>query len=291
MQFGVTLPNLGFENGPSDFLVLARAAEAAGWDGVFVWDTFGGPEYDAAFPDGDARRSPWDPWTLLTAVAASTDRIRLGTMVTPLSRRRPWNVAAQVATLDHLSGGRMTLPVSLGWVPDAAFRRAHEELSRPIRARRLDEALEIICSMWMGQRVTFDGEFFSLDGVPGVPSLQQPRVPIWVVGAWPRRKSIERVLRFDGLIPSVFVNDLGWLQPSPQQLDEIMQDVGPHTPGTFDVVVEGNTAGENGSASTTREYRDAGATWWLEGVWSLLAKDGNAFDAMLRRIGAGPPRP
>lgn len=138
--------------------------------------------------------------------------------------------------------------------------------------------------------MTFDGEFFSLDGVPGVPALEQPRVPIWIVGARPRRKSIERALRFDGLIPSVFVEELGWLQPSPEQLDEIMQHIGPRAAATFDVVVEGNAVSGNGSASTPSEYREAGATWWLDGVWSLLARSADAFDAMLRRIDAGPPR-
>jgi alkanesulfonate monooxygenase SsuD/methylene tetrahydromethanopterin reductase-like flavin-dependent oxidoreductase (luciferase family) len=290
MRFGVTLPNLGLADVPSAFVRLAQMAESAGWDGVFVWDTFGGREYDEAYRSNAQLRAPWEPWTLLASVVASTTRVRLGTMVTPVTRRRPWNLADAIATLDQLSGGRVTLSVSLGWVPDAAFQRAGEELSRPIRARRLDEALTVMCAMWAGEPVTFEGEYFSIDRFPGVPTHQRPRVPIWVVGAWPRRASMERALRFDGLIPAVWKDNGGWLQPSPDQLDEIVGDIGPRTPTRdFDVVVEGNTRSDT-DVSTVAAYRDAGASWWLEGVWKFLDYGGQALDAMMGRIEAGPPR-
>src|ERR1043165_6725965 len=108
MRFGVTLPNLGFAAGPSRVVELAVEAEAAGWDGVFVWDTFGGPEYDELFDKDTARRAPWDPWVLLTAAASATERVRLGTMVTPVSRRRPWKLATAVTTGAPLSAGPAT---------------------------------------------------------------------------------------------------------------------------------------------------------------------------------------
>src|SRR5439155_4075035 len=172
MRFGVTLPNLGYAAGPCRMVELAVAAEAAGWDGVFVWGTFGGPEYDSLFDDDITRRAPWDPWVLLATAAAATERVRLGTMVTPLSRRRPWKLASEVATLDQLSAGRVILSVSLGWVPDAAFSGVGEELSRGVRARRLDEALAIATGMWCDDRTSFDGGHFDVASVPGVPSKQ-----------------------------------------------------------------------------------------------------------------------
>jgi hypothetical protein len=290
MRFGVTLPNLGYANGPAGVVELAVAAEAAGWDGVFVWDTQGGPEYDELFEHDARRRAAWDPWVLLTAIAAATERVRLGTMVTPLSRRRPWKLASEVATLDQLSGGRVTLSVSLGWVPDAAFTAVHEQLSRRVRAERLDEALDVATALWANERTTFHGAHFSVDAVPGVAPRQQPRVPIWVVGAWPRPASMRRALRFDGLIPSVLVDGLGWIQPAPEQLGEITQAISPEAPIGYDVVVEGNSSRDRAkAAATVSQYRDAGATWWLEGVWSFLSEPDRAAERMLARIHAGPP--
>jgi hypothetical protein len=269
---------------------LAVAAEEAGWDGVFVWDTLGGPEYDELFEQDALRRAAWDPWVLLTAIATATERVRLGTMVTPLSRRRPWKLASEVATLDQLSEGRVTLSVSLGWVPDAAFTAVHEELSRPVRAERLDEALDILTSMWASARTTFGGAHFSMDAVPGVAPCQQPRVPVWVVGAWPRTASMRRALRLDGLIPRVFVEGLGWIQPEPEALGEISRGIAPDAPTGFDIVVEGNSSREPAKAAArVSPYRDAGASWWLEGVWSFLAEPDRAHERMLARIRAGPP--
>jgi hypothetical protein len=291
MRFGVTLPNLGYAAGPSRMIELAVAAETAGWDGVFVWDTFGGPEYDALFEHDVIRRAPWDPWVLLAAAAAATERVRLGTLVTPLSRRRPWKLASEVATVDQLSAGRVTLSVSLGWVPDAAFSKVNEESSRPVRSQRLDEALEIATAMWGDDRVSLDGAHFRITSVPGVPSAQRHRVPIWVVGAWPRPKSMRRALRFDGLIPVVVADDgLTWMQPEPEQLAVITADVaGAGIAAGYDIVVEGNTSRDRRKAAArVSPYRDAGATWWLEGVWSFLA-DPHSDERMLSRIEAGPP--
>ena len=292
MRFGVTLPNLGYAAGPSRVVELAVAAEAAGWDGVFVWDTFGGPEYDELFDRNTTRRAPWDPWVLLAAAACATERVRLGTMVTPVTRRRPWKLASEVATVDQLSGGRVTLSVSLGWVPDAAFSNVNEESSRLIRSRRLDEGLEIAAAMWGRDRASLDGEHFRVASVPGVPSAQQRRVPIWVVGAWPRPNSMRRALRFDGLIPAVLADDgLTWMRPDADQLALIAADLaGAGVGADYDVVVEGNSSrNRTKAAATVQPFRDAGATWWLEGVWSFLADPRTSDDRMVRRIRAGPP--
>src|SRR5262245_53346483 len=244
MRFGVTLPNLGLSDGPRAIVKLAIAAERSGWDGVFVWDTFGGPEYDTQFADVPRRRAAWDPWVLITAIASQTQRIRLGTMVTPLTRRRPWNVAAQAATLDQVSSGRVTLSVSLGWVPDAAFTKVGEHVDRRVRAERLDEALSIITDAWIEPWVTLHGRHFSVEALPGVPTVQVPRIPIWVVGAWPRPRSIGRALRFEGVIPAVFADDRAtWVQPTPDVLEQIVADVSRPAPSNrSEIVVEGNTS-------------------------------------------------
>src|SRR5579864_7717394 len=96
VRFGVSLPNVGIE--AATLVDLAVVAERAGWHGVFVWDAIFGI----------------NPWVALTAIALKTEQIRLGPMVTPLARRRPWTLAGETASLDRLSGGRLILPVGLG---------------------------------------------------------------------------------------------------------------------------------------------------------------------------------
>ncbi|MGH2758605.1 MAG: LLM class flavin-dependent oxidoreductase, partial [Actinomycetota bacterium] len=111
MKFGVTLPNLGVGDDPSVIVDLAVEAEAAGWDGVFVWDTPYASDVE------DAVQETFDAWSLMTAIALRTEHVQIGTMITPLAWRRPWEVARQAMTLDRLSKGRFVLSVGLGWVP------------------------------------------------------------------------------------------------------------------------------------------------------------------------------
>ena len=290
MRFGVTLPNLGVAGGPRELVELAAAAEEAGWDGVFVWDTVWSPDWDAVFRNDPARRSTWDPWVLLAAMATATRRVRLGTMVSPLSRRRPWKIAAETATVDHLSAGRLILAVSLGWVPDGAFAKVNEETDRRIRAERLDEALDLVTRLWSGDPVVYRGRHFQVDALPGPRSEQQPRIPIWVVGASPRPRSMERALRYDGIIPAVHSEEHGWLQPAPDQLELITASIADRAGAGYDVVVEGNTSRDSAKATATvRPYVDAGATWWFEGVWSFLSAPETAIERIHARISAGPP--
>jgi alkanesulfonate monooxygenase SsuD/methylene tetrahydromethanopterin reductase-like flavin-dependent oxidoreductase (luciferase family) len=186
MQFGFVLPG----GTAVEQLQLAVAAEQAGWDGIFV--------FEAAYGV--------DPWTLLSAIAQSTSRIRLGTMLTPLPWRRPWKLASQVATLDQLSDGRAILAVGLGAI-DAELGSTGEETDRRKRAEMLDEGIDLIRGLWEG-RMRFSGRHYDVDlqvredfAVASKPAQQ--RIPVWVVGAWPRAKSMERVLRCDGLLPNV----------------------------------------------------------------------------------------
>jgi alkanesulfonate monooxygenase SsuD/methylene tetrahydromethanopterin reductase-like flavin-dependent oxidoreductase (luciferase family) len=183
MQYGVNLPII------VDAQTLARLAleaEMAGWDGVFVWDCLSGnPENE---PE---KQAIYDPWIALAAIAMSTRRVRLGTMVTPLSRRRPWKVARETVTLDHLCQGRLILPVGLGSTIDAGFSKVGEEMDRKIRAEMLDEGLAILAGLWSGQPFSYIGQHYQVQEMTFLPPpVQQPRIPIWVVGAWPRMKSL-----------------------------------------------------------------------------------------------------
>jgi hypothetical protein len=294
VRFGVTLPNLGVDGGPRQLVGLAEAAEAAGWDGVFFWDTFGSPDYDRRFGGQVALRAPWDVWSLLSAVATRTTRVRLGTLLTPVTRRRPWKLAAEAATVDQLSGGRLVLSVGLGWVPDAALTRAGETLTRKVRAERLDEGLEIATALWSREQVTFSGRHFDVESLPGIPSVQRPRIPVWVVGAWPEERSLARVVRFDGLLPTVKRRIDGtdvWIQPSAEELVAVTADLRSGGHDALDVVVEGHTSRDPARAvAKVAPYADAGATWWLESIWGLLDTVDQPLGRMLERIRLGPPR-
>ncbi|HEX8681220.1 MAG TPA: LLM class flavin-dependent oxidoreductase, partial [Ardenticatenaceae bacterium] len=185
MKFGFVLP-FGDARAVAN---LARDAEQAGWDGIFVWEPVWGI----------------DAWVSLAAAAMQTERIRLGTMLTPISRMRPWKLASETVTLDHLSIGRVTLSVGLGAL-DSGFEAFGEVTDRKTRAELLDEGLDILTGLWRGQPFNYDGKHYKVKEtdfvVPPAP-VQQPRIPIWVVGAWPRPKSMQRVLRYDGLLPNV----------------------------------------------------------------------------------------
>lgn len=256
---------------------LAAKAEAAGWDGFFVWEPVWG----------------WDAWVSLTAAAMRTERIRLGTMLTPLSRMRPWKLASETANLDHLSGGRVTLAVGLG-APDSGFANFGEETDRRVRAELLDEGLSILTGLWRGEPFAFSGKHYTVDTagmhMGQAPSLQQPRIPIWTVGAWPSERSLARALRYDGLIPSARGEDGQMRQVTPEELRAVVAYVRERRAGPFEIIVEGVTPGEDaaGARAVLEPWAAAGATWWLESMWSAPA-EGDHAEAVRRRVEAGPP--
>ena len=166
---------------------LAYEAEAAGWDGVFI------PDCICIVNENDPNSvmPGFDPWVTLAAMAMRTERVLLGTMLTPVSRRRPWKLAREVATLDQLSNGRMILPVGLGALEDVGFTRVGEAIDRKVRAQLLDEGLAILAGLLSGRPFSFSGEHYQIQEMTFLPPpVQSPRIPIWVVGAWPRMKSI-----------------------------------------------------------------------------------------------------
>ena len=269
MKYGFVLPS-GDARAVAN---AAREAEQAGWDGFFVWEPVWGV----------------DAWVALTAAAMVTERIRLGTMLSPVSRMRPWKLASETATLDNLSGGRVLLSVGLGAV-DTGFEAFGEETDRKKRAELLDEGLEIVTGLWGGQPFKFEGKHYHVNetefSLPA-PPVQQPRIPIWVVGAWPRMKSMRRVLRYDGLIPTVVGGEASQGTPGDLRaaVSYVMANRQADTP--FDFVVEGTTPG--GDAASQREqvepWAEAGATWWMEALWQS-----EGLDPVLQRLREGPPR-
>jgi alkanesulfonate monooxygenase SsuD/methylene tetrahydromethanopterin reductase-like flavin-dependent oxidoreductase (luciferase family) len=230
-----------------------------------------------------------DAWCLLAAIAQETSTIQLGTMLTPLPWRKPWELAAQAATVDQLSGGRVILTVGLG-APPSGRAVTTDPVDRTIRASLLDEGLEVIQGLWAGI-TEHEGDHFTLD-MASEPArtlrpVQQPRIPIWVVGAWNRRRSMARAARFDGVVPYLLdVGQDGFGASYAAMASWVRAHA--HADGTVaEVIWEAETAADDPEAATTKvtRWRDRGATWWLESRWG---PDRTDIDA---RIEAGPPRP
>lgn len=262
-------------------LELARMVEDCGWDGFFTWDGISVGEM-----------SVWDPWVVMGAVATQTERITLGAIVHPLSRRRPWKVAREALTVDHLSNGRLVIPVALGALDDRGFSGVHPEVTdRKERAERLDETLAILKLAWRGEPFSFEGTHYRVEDLVIQPRPVNGDIPIWAVGAWPSRKSVGRAARYEGILPNVVGAPPPEEGPSgftPEVLREIVAWIGEHrdSAGRFDVVVEGVTpTGDPEAASAqVREWADAGATWWIESMWGDYS-----LDDLKRRIAQGPP--
>ena len=270
MQFGATLPH---DDDVRTIVELGCEVEAAGWDGVFVWDGI----------DGN------DPWVTLTAIAARTERIKLGTMLTPVSRRRPWKLAQETATLDQISGGRVILPVGLGAI-ETGFAGYGEELDRRRRAEMLDEGLDVLEGLWSGDEFSYDGEHYGIDGVTYTPiPVQQPRIPIWVVGAWPRTKSMKRVLRCDGLLPYKLDGTDSPTTPDDVRAMKAWVDARREAATQFDIIWEDDTPGDDPTAAAEiiASWAEAGVTWWLESVWKgPRARAG--LEGIRERVRQGP---
>lgn len=285
MKYAIDIPNFGDFADPRVTADVAREAEDAGWDAVWVWDHV---LRDRGVPYGD-------PWILLAAIALATTRIRLGPMVTPLPRRRPWTVAREAVTLDRLSGGRLTLGFGLG-NPPREFTNFGEEADARVRAAKLDEGLEILARCWTGETFAFDGEHYQLHDVEFLPvPLQQPRIPVWLAATWPIRAPFRRAARWDGTWPLRRDENGLAAELAPQDVRDIREFVveerrtaGVPAADTFDITVHGTTPADDraAAAATVAEFATAGATWWTERINPLRG----SFAEQRRRIQAGPPR-
>ena len=277
MRYALYLPNFGAEHSAGGLADLARDAEEAGWDGFFLWDHI----------VAEAEGVPMvDVWVALSAIAMNTARIRLGATVTPLPRRRPWKLARETVTLDHLSNGRLTLGVGLG-VPED-YDPFGEESDAKVRAAKLDEGLEILTGLWKGQPFEHHGRAYQIENVTFNPaSLQQPRIPIWVGGWWPTKAPFRRAARWDGVIPLKQSGDnLLTPQDVVEVLDFIRRERTSNAP--FDVAIINWTdpSDPGAAAEKVSAYAEAGTTWWLESLYMQQ----NSLAGMRRRIRLGPPK-
>jgi alkanesulfonate monooxygenase SsuD/methylene tetrahydromethanopterin reductase-like flavin-dependent oxidoreductase (luciferase family) len=287
MRFSVNLPNFGDFADPRAVATVAAAAEQAGWDGVFVWDH--------VVHHKDLRRGqPFgDPWMLLTAAALATTRVRLGTLVTPVARRRPEQLARQVATLDALCGGRVIFGAGLGGPIDDEYGSFGAPTDPVELAGRLDEGLDLLARYWTGETVDHRGWHYTVREVSLLPAtVQRPRPPVWIGGFWPRRPPIRRAARWDGVVPLFEEARHGQVPPVAQVRDLVAyvaeHRVDPRAP--FDVVLGGATPGDPVAAGdVVAPLAEAGATWWDERQLQT-SPDLHRLEPVLRRVEQGPPK-
>ncbi len=285
MRYGISVPIFGPYGDVRALAALARDTEESGWDGFFVWDHV---------------TTPWpapviDPWIALAVIATTTTRIRIGALVTPLPRRRPWKVARETTTLDHLCRGRLIVGVGLG-----IFRQEFEDLGEPadlkVRAAMLDEGLEVLTGLWRGEPFTYSGTYYHVKEALFLPTpVQSPRIPIWVAAMWPHKAPLRRAARWDGVVPMLQSESL-LANMSAEQVREMVAIIRRHrqSDAPFDVVHAGITPDKDRTQDATYvgPYAEAGVTWWLEDIdpprWGTY--DNWPLDAMRQRILNGPPR-
>lgn len=278
MKYGLDIPTAEEYASAHVLAELAAEAEEAGWDGFFIWDVmFSGDNYTDPVVD---------PWIALAAIALRTRRLRIGAMLTPLSRRRPWAVARQTVALDHLSNGRLVFGAGLGYQA-RDFTPFGEEFDPQLRAEKLDEGLEILTGLWTGEPFGFQGKHYQLDEVTFLPRpLQAPRIPVWTATGWPHRKPLRRAARWDGVY-LMTVNQVTGQLLTPDDVREIVAYVTAQRDrsDSFDIAVNGEMpADANERAALLQAYGEAGATWWVE-----YAGD-ESFEAYRARIRRGPPK-
>jgi alkanesulfonate monooxygenase SsuD/methylene tetrahydromethanopterin reductase-like flavin-dependent oxidoreductase (luciferase family) len=271
MHFGIEVVPFGEYSNAGMVVELAQAAEASGWEAMWIWD-------HVVFPYGAG-----DPWITLAAVAAVTKRIKLVTGVAPLPRYRPHLLARTLTALDLLSQGRVIFGTGAG--VDFDFAPFGESDNARVRAAMLDEGLELLTKLLSGRETTHRGDHYAAEAVRLVPSpVQQPRIPIWIGGD--SNAALRRAAQWDGWIIGT-IDEQQTITKSPEQLAKQITTIRQYRSNAspFDVAVDGVSASGDNSA-LVREYADAGATWWFEGIFGSRGNHGQ----MLQRIHAGPPR-
>jgi alkanesulfonate monooxygenase SsuD/methylene tetrahydromethanopterin reductase-like flavin-dependent oxidoreductase (luciferase family) len=283
MKYGVFLPLVGELAEPSRAINIARAAEAAGWDGLFVSDLVESPE-------GGATES--DAFISLAAISSITTRMRLGLVTPAADRRRPWVLARQSAVIDHLCQGRLVFGTGVGhasWyeglaVPGSAAHASEDDA----RTSLFEESLAVLLLCWSGEPVHHEGKWMQVDSPPFLPTpLQRPRIPVWVTADWPRRLPLRRAARLDGILPVFTEMADVRVPPDTQDVRAIREELRRlDAPLHHDLALRG-LLGPNWTDAAVDQLRaleNAGATWWFETV-----ERGESASSVLERVIAGPP--
>jgi alkanesulfonate monooxygenase SsuD/methylene tetrahydromethanopterin reductase-like flavin-dependent oxidoreductase (luciferase family) len=282
VRFGFVVPHADAR----DFAEVAALGDRHGWDGIFTWEAVWGVH----------------AWVTLAAASMVTERINLGTLLTPAARWKPWDLASAVGTVDRLSGGRVILSTGLGALHEGWTAFEADE-GRRTRAEKLDECLAIYAGLMRGQPFSYDGRHYSARPtdfhVPD-PPVQRPHPPVWMVGAYvvgrDRQPSLDRAARWNGLLPQVIdgserrpVNDPGELADLLAQVKRRREALGLGT-APYEVIIEADSSGEfiELSPPDPAAWAAAGATWWIESWWGIPAGPGGLTEVR-RRVAAGPP--
>lgn len=280
MRYGLSMASAGAYGDARTLGELAHLAEESGWDGIFLED------YIIHWGED---RNTYDPWIALAAMALRTERITLGITVTPLSRRRPWKLAREALTLDHLSHGRFVLGVGIGNGSDTDFVGFGEVTATKQRAGMVDEALDVIAGLWSGESFSYQGQHYQIQDVTFLPKpVQQPRIPIWIGGGYPLPGPLERAARWDGSCMYKFTGGGPWQDMTPDDIRRLRAFVderrGAGTP--FEITVGGRERGEDWEQDRAHiaAVAEAGATWWGEHI------PPSDLDVMRAAIARGPLR-
>jgi len=272
MHYAIDIVPFGEYSDPRMIVQMAVAAEKAGWEAVFVWDHLG-------FVWGAPAA---DPWVTLSACAQATSRIRLGTAVTPVPRHRPHMLAATLANLDRLSGGRVIFGAGLGGV-DQEFTAFGEPGDARVRAEMLDEGLELIDRLLSGEPVTHIGSHYTADNITLAPLPVQQHIPFWIGGE--SRPALRRAARWDGWMASGINQEYQFIiTPEDLARSKAYLETQRMKSAPIEIALEGKS--EPGQTALLESYAEAGVTWWLENLSGLRG----SFDELLARIDAGPQR-
>lgn len=284
MQYGLDLPTTGPCTDARTLAELAHLAEQSGWDGVFLED------YIVHWIAKDA--STCDPWVALAAMAMRTERVLVGVLVTPLSRR-PWKLARETVTLDHLSGGRLVVGAGIGDINYPGFAPVGEATDAKQRARMLDEGLEVLVGLWSGRPFSYSGEHFQVRELTLLPApAQTPHIPIWIGGMWPGKAALRRAVRYDGACLYKQASDARMEDITPDEVRVIRAGIAelrdPSLMTPFDIILGGRRRGPDWERERAwlASVAEAGATWWGE----YISPDVVELDEIRAHIERGPLR-
>ncbi len=247
MRHALFLPPFGALSDAAALADLARQAEAAGWDGVFLWDHVLRPP--------DEPQEIADTWVALTAMALATERIHLGPMITPLARRRPQILARQCVTLDQLARGRLILGLGLGVDSSGELSRFGEVVDERARGDLLDEGADLLAQLFSGERVEHRGRYFRAHGVRVLPrSPQRPRLPMWFAARGSARRPLRRAARYDGVFA---------IEMDTDSLVAALETIGAERGSLdgFDVAVRDEDHPDHDAVARV------GATWMMTSLW------------------------